>query len=57
MTLEEIKRTAVADALERSGNRPWFAARELGIGRTTIYRLIKKWGLDPKVAGGKGSDE
>jgi DNA-binding NtrC family response regulator len=44
-TLEEIERDAIAAALERHGGNVAQVVRELGLGRTTLYRKIKKYGL------------
>ena len=44
-TLEEIERDAIAEALERSGGNLSEAVRQLGIGRTTLYRKLKRYGL------------
>jgi DNA-binding NtrC family response regulator len=44
-TLEEIERDAIAAALARNRGNVAQVVRELGIGRTTLYRKIKKYGL------------
>jgi DNA-binding NtrC family response regulator len=44
-TLEEIERDAIAEALERHDGNVAQVVRELGIGRTTLYRKIKKYEL------------
>ncbi len=44
-TLEEIERDAIAAALERSGGNLSEVVRQLGIGRTTLYRKLKRYGL------------
>jgi DNA-binding NtrC family response regulator len=44
-TLEEIERDAIAAALARTNGNVAQVVRELGIGRTTLYRKIKKFGL------------
>lgn len=47
-TLDEVRTTAERRALERAlrlhGNRPQRAARDLGISRATIYRLLENHG-------------
>ncbi len=44
-TLAEIERRAIVDALELTAGDRLRAARLLGIGKTTIYRKIKEYGL------------
>lgn len=45
LNLEEVERTAIRDAiLKHSGNLSR-AAKELGLGRTTLYRKMSKYGL------------
>ena len=44
-SLEEIERDAIAEALERHDGNVAQVVRELGIGRTTLYRKIKKYEL------------
>jgi DNA-binding NtrC family response regulator len=51
-TLDEIERGAIAQALELTGGDRLRAARLLGIGKTTIYRKIKEYGLDKSSAPG-----
>jgi two-component system response regulator HydG len=46
MSLEEIKRRAIFRALEETGDNKVEAARQLGIGKTTLYRKLKDYGLD-----------
>ncbi len=43
--LEDIERWAVKRALQQSDGRVTEAARALGIGRTTLYRKLEKYGL------------
>jgi transcriptional regulator of acetoin/glycerol metabolism len=45
LTLEEMERTAIMEALDRSGNNVSQACRQLGMGRTTMYRKLIKYGL------------
>jgi DNA-binding NtrC family response regulator len=46
MTMEEVERQAILLALkEVNGNRRK-AAEQLGIGERTLYRKIKKYGLE-----------
>jgi two-component system response regulator HydG len=46
MRLEEIERRAILQALEETGDDKLEAARLLGIGKTTLYRKLKGYGLD-----------
>jgi two-component system response regulator HydG len=46
MSLEEIERRAIFQALEETGDDKLEAARLLGIGKTTLYRKLKGYGLD-----------
>ncbi|MGU3584597.1 sigma-54-dependent Fis family transcriptional regulator [Rhodococcus sp. C26F] len=47
--LEQAERNAVAKALHDTGGNKKAAARQLGISRTTLYRAIRIYGLDPSV--------
>jgi two-component system response regulator HydG len=44
--LEEIERDAIAKTLEATGGDRVRAAKLLGIGKTTIYRKLKEYGLE-----------
>lgn len=44
MSLEEMEKIRIEDAIERLSNRK-LVADELGIGIATLYRKIKKYGL------------
>ena len=44
-TVEEAERAAIQKALSECGGNQSEAAVKLGIGRTTLYRKIKKYGL------------
>jgi DNA-binding NtrC family response regulator len=44
--LEELERRAILKALEASGGDRLRAAKLLGIGKTTIYRKLKEYGLE-----------
>lgn len=44
-SMDDIEREALRQALERHGGNVTAAVRELGIGRTTVYRKMKKYGL------------
>jgi transcriptional regulator of acetoin/glycerol metabolism len=45
-TLQDIEKSALAEALSYSGGNVSHAARVLGIGRPTFYRKAKKYGID-----------
>ena len=44
--LEQPERQLILDALERNGWRRDAAARALGINRTTLYKKLKRLGMD-----------
>jgi DNA-binding NtrC family response regulator len=44
--LQDIERRAIKEALEASAGDRIRAAKMLGIGKTTIYRKVKEYGLD-----------
>lgn len=46
MTMEELERAAIETVLGDVGGRRRRAAESLGIGERTLYRKIKKYGLD-----------
>jgi two-component system response regulator HydG len=46
-TLKELQRSHIISALERHGGNQVKAARELGIGRNTLWRRLKEYGLLP----------
>ena len=48
ISLEEQERKSVMEALKGSGGNTSAAARKLGIARTTIASMIKRFGIDPK---------
>lgn len=43
MTLDDIIREAIEDAVARNGGNKVAAAKELGIGKTTVYRLMNEY--------------
>jgi len=49
MTMEEVEAEALRVALDEVGGNRRKAAERLGIGERTLYRKIKKYGLDPEV--------
>jgi len=48
VSLEEIERRYVTRVLESVGGNKSAAARILRIERKTLYRMMDRWGLDPK---------
>lgn len=48
LELEALERAAVLEALRRSGGNVTQAMRALGIGRTTLYRKLKHYGIEPE---------
>ncbi|MCH2110478.1 MAG: sigma-54 dependent transcriptional regulator [Polyangiaceae bacterium] len=50
--LRDMEKRALLRALEESSCNIALAARSLGIGRTTIYRKMKKFGIDPRALTG-----
>jgi DNA-binding NtrC family response regulator len=46
-TLAELEREAIVQALDRHGGNITYAAQELGITRTSLYRRMEKHGLSP----------
>ena len=44
-TLEELERSAIAAALDSCGHNVTLAAKQLGIGRATLYKKLEKYGL------------
>ncbi|MEM9068568.1 MAG: sigma-54 dependent transcriptional regulator [Myxococcota bacterium] len=45
VSMEDLERRALAEALERCDGNIGAVVKELGIGRTTVYRKLKKYGL------------
>jgi DNA-binding NtrC family response regulator len=52
LTLEEVEKRALWEALERNQWRRLATARELGIDKNTLRRKIKRFGLTPPERGG-----
>jgi DNA-binding NtrC family response regulator len=50
-TLAELERTHILQTLERCGWNHSRAAEALGIGRTTLWRKLKEYGLERSPAG------
>jgi two-component system response regulator AtoC len=53
VNLEELERNAIRAALDRYGDNLSDAARQLGIGRSTLYRKLEQYGLKAKKDEGK----
>jgi len=52
LPLEEVKRRVICDALDKCGGNYLLAARLLGIGKTTVYRMARAYNYQtPKVQG------
>jgi len=49
--LEQLERQAIIEALQATGGHRLRAAGRLGIGKTTMYRKLKDYGLDDNAAG------
>ena len=47
-SLEELEREAIRQALEHYGGNLSDVARQLGIGRSTLYRKLDQYGLRSK---------
>jgi transcriptional regulator of acetoin/glycerol metabolism len=52
MSLDELEKAAIEKALKRHGGNLSDVARQLGIGRSTLYRKLEQYGLREK----KGDD-
>lgn len=48
MTLAEIEKRAILAALKRNGGNRLAAARELEIGKTTLYRKLQEYARKAK---------
>src|SRR5690606_26955968 len=46
LSLSEIERDLIVFAIEKCGGHMSQVARNLGIGRSTLYRKLKEYGLD-----------
>ena len=51
MALEDLEREAIANAIDHYGGRMSEVARRLKIGRSTLYRKLKEYGLEEPDAG------
>jgi transcriptional regulator of acetoin/glycerol metabolism len=43
LSLDEVKRRVIVDALDKCGGNYCLAARSLGIGKTTVYRMARQY--------------
>ncbi len=43
MTLDELEKWAIETAMDRNNENVRAVARELGVGKTTIYRKVEKY--------------
>jgi two-component system response regulator HydG len=50
ITLQELEKKAILQALEATGGDRLRAAKLLGIGKTTIYRKLKEYGLEDEAS-------
>lgn len=50
LIMEEIERYVILSVLKETNNNHLRAARALGIGRSTLYRRIKKLGIEEEKA-------
>jgi DNA-binding NtrC family response regulator len=48
MSLEELEKAAIEKALKRHGGNLSDVARQLGIGRSTLYRKLEQYELRDK---------
>jgi two-component system response regulator HydG len=46
ITIEEMEKSAILGAIERLHGDKLMAARQLGIGKTTLYRKLKEYGIN-----------
>jgi DNA-binding NtrC family response regulator len=54
LPLDEVKRRAICEALDKCGGNYLLAARLLGIGRTTVYRMARLYNYEPPMVQGEG---
>ena len=52
MSLDELEKAAIQKSLKRHGGNLSDVARQLGIGRSTLYRKLEQYGLREKKSGG-----
>jgi transcriptional regulator of acetoin/glycerol metabolism len=49
LPLEEVKRRVIVDALDKCSGNYLLAAHLLGIGKTTIYRMVRVYNYQPPI--------
>lgn len=49
-TINELESIAIENAISEFGGNLTEAAKALGIGRATLYRKVKQYGIDPSMA-------
>jgi len=54
LPLEEVKRRVICDALDKCGGNYLLAARLLGIGKTTVYRMARAYNYQTRRSKEKG---
>lgn len=54
-SMDEIESQAIVGAINEYKGNLTEAAKALGIGRATLYRKVKQYGIDPSAARNKGS--
>lgn len=52
LSWDEMKRRALCDALDKCGGNFLLAARRLGLGRTTVYRMARLYNYQPPTVQG-----
>jgi len=53
--LADIEKNAILSAIQETGGDKLLAAKLLGIGKTTLYRKIKEWGVSKTSAAASGA--
>ncbi|NPV69342.1 MAG: sigma-54-dependent Fis family transcriptional regulator [Firmicutes bacterium] len=53
LRLKAVEKEVIMDALDKSGGNISRAARTLGIGRNTLYRRLRDWGVNTQQAQGR----
>ena len=54
--MTSYEKSAIVNALKKSGYNRRIAAQILGVGEATLYRKISKYGLITKTAPGEGGN-
>ena len=47
LNVSDIEKSAIENAIDKSGGNLTKAAQELGMGRSTLYRKMEKYGIEP----------